>query len=214
MDVIAAHQHGYANVVASMGTALTERQVSRLKGLGTDFVLALDPDAAGQEATRRSLESSWRALDTQLLDDRPRSVTLYRRDPVTLRIAPLPAGRDPDKLIREDPSEWERIVAEAEAVPDFYIRTVHTRFDVSTPQGKEQAVRDLAPVINFDGADPAGPLLRSTGQNARRAKGRAEGQHQPSRGPQAGRSRTSHARASAGSGDHRLGPHRGRGRTP
>ena len=65
MDVIAAHQHGYANVVASMGTALTERQVSRLKGLGTDFVLALDPDAAGQEATRRSLESSWRIFDNQ-----------------------------------------------------------------------------------------------------------------------------------------------------
>ena len=43
MDVIAAHQHGYTNVVASMGTALTENQVSQLKSLATNFVLALDP---------------------------------------------------------------------------------------------------------------------------------------------------------------------------
>ena len=66
---------------------------------------------------------------------------------MTLRVAALPPGRDPDTLIREDSAEWERIVADAEPVADFYIRTAVSRFDVSTPQGKEQAVRDLAPVI-------------------------------------------------------------------
>ena len=148
MDVIAAHQHGYANVVASMGTALTERQVGSLRGLGTDFVLALDPDAAGQEATLRSLESSWRVFDAWVMDNRRRSVgALYRRDPVNLRVAALPSGRDPDKLIREDSAEWERIIADAEPVSDFYIRAAVARFDVSTPQGKEQAVRALAPVV-------------------------------------------------------------------
>ena len=59
MDAIAAHEHGYKNVVASMGTALTENQVSQLRSLAREFVLALDPDEAGQEATLRSLESSW-----------------------------------------------------------------------------------------------------------------------------------------------------------
>ena len=148
MDVIAAHQHGYPNVVASMGTALTERQVRSLRGLGTNFVLALDPDAAGQEATLRSLESSWRVFDARVLDNRRRSVgALYSRDPVTLRVAALPSGRDPDRLIREDSAEWQRIVADAEPVSDFYIRTAVAHLDVSTPQGKEQAVRVLAPVV-------------------------------------------------------------------
>ena len=60
MDTIAAHQHGYTNVVASMGTALTEQQVAQLRSMASGCILALDPDQAGQEATLRSLESSWR----------------------------------------------------------------------------------------------------------------------------------------------------------
>ena len=50
--MIAAHQHGRKNVVASMGTALTERQVYLVRSLAKTFVLALDADTAGQEATR------------------------------------------------------------------------------------------------------------------------------------------------------------------
>ena len=59
MDAIAAHEHGHRNVVASMGTALTSQQVRQLKNLAGTFVLALDQDVAGQEATLRSLESAW-----------------------------------------------------------------------------------------------------------------------------------------------------------
>ena len=55
MDTISTHKYGYTNVVASMGTALTELQVSRLKSIANTFILALDPDLAGQEATLRSL---------------------------------------------------------------------------------------------------------------------------------------------------------------
>ena len=73
MDVIAAHQHGYTNVVASMGTALTESQVGQLKSLATNFVLALDPDTAGQEATLRSLEASWKVIGIQKSASRGRS---------------------------------------------------------------------------------------------------------------------------------------------
>ena len=54
MDVIAAHEHGYRNVVASMGTALTERQVALLKRHRSTLILALDADNAGSEATLRS----------------------------------------------------------------------------------------------------------------------------------------------------------------
>ena len=148
MDVIAAHQHGYTNVVASMGTALTEHQVLQLKSLAKDFVLALDPDAAGQEATLRSLESSWRVFERQSVDGRRRSVgMLYRREPLRLRIAALPAGRDPDALIREDRREWERLTEEALPLLEYLIPAVAGRFDTSTGHGKAQVVETLFPLI-------------------------------------------------------------------
>ena len=148
MDAIAAHQFGYTNVVASMGTALTGQQVSQLKTMATNFVLSLDPDTAGQEATLRSLTDSWEKLEKVRLDDRRRSVgVLYRRDPFTVNIAALPRGRDPDQLIREDPQEWERLTSEATPLMDYLIAAVTSRFDVSTGQGKAQAAEVLAPLI-------------------------------------------------------------------
>jgi DNA primase len=56
MDVIAAHQHGFSNVIASMGTALTERQVKLLRRTTSTIILALDADAAGREAAVRGHE--------------------------------------------------------------------------------------------------------------------------------------------------------------
>ena len=138
MDAIAAHQHGYTNVVASMGTALTERQVSTLRSTAKSFVLALDPDAAGQEAMLRSLESSWRVLERRQLGQRAQ---------VDLKIADLPTGRDPDTLIREDPAQWERLTGEAVPFMDFLIPARASRYDLSVAQGKAQAAEELGPLI-------------------------------------------------------------------
>ena len=148
MDVIAAHQHGYTNVVASMGTALTDQQVSQLKSLATDFVMALDPDVAGQGATLRSLESSWRVFEGQAVADKGRSVgVLYQREPLTLRIAALPPGRDPDQLIRNDRQEWDRLTGDPTPLLDYLIPVVASRFDLASGPGKTQAVEALFPVI-------------------------------------------------------------------
>ncbi|MDD5191384.1 MAG: DNA primase, partial [Dehalococcoidales bacterium] len=56
MDVILAHQYGFSNVVASMGVAISDRQVNRLKRFTSNLVLALDPDAAGEEAMLRCID--------------------------------------------------------------------------------------------------------------------------------------------------------------
>ena len=56
MDAIAAHQAGFNNVVAQMGTALTEAQVDEIRRLTTKMTMALDQDSAGQNATLRSLD--------------------------------------------------------------------------------------------------------------------------------------------------------------
>ena len=149
MDVIAAHQHGFKNVVASMGTALTEDQVASLTRLAGRFVLALDADAAGDEATLRSLESSWRILDRPR---RPRAAgpqltDAEERGPPELRVMDLPRGKDPDDIIRESPELWEQLVVGARPVIDYVFETVTARFDTSTAAGKQAVTQRLAPLI-------------------------------------------------------------------
>ena len=148
MDAIAAHEFGYANVVASMGTALTERQVSQLRSLASSFVLALDADAAGQEATLRSLESSWRIISRQ---QTPTGGAMIRRENVTLRVAPLPPGTDPDALIRSDREAWERVVEQATPLVEYLIQAMASRFDLGTGQGKSQAAEAVFPFIASTG---------------------------------------------------------------
>ena len=148
MDTIAAHQFGFANVVASMGTALTERQVSVLKSAASDFVLALDPDAAGIQATLRSLGQSWKAMELQQVGGRRGSARgLYQREPLSLRVASLPPGRDPDQLIREEQKEWEQLTRDAVPYMDFAVEALPPTYDLSTDHGKAEAAEALLPLI-------------------------------------------------------------------
>ena len=148
MDVIAAHQHGFRNVVASMGTSLTERQVERLKSMATDFVLALDPDAAGQEATLRSLDASWGVFQRQRVGVAQRTGgPLYQMERTNLSIVPLPEGADPDTLIRRDKGEWEQLIADTVPYKEYIIQAIASRYDLSTSEGKAQAVDAVAPLI-------------------------------------------------------------------
>ena len=138
MDVIAAHQHGRKNVVASMGTALTERQVYLVRSLAKTVVLALDADTAGQEATLRSLEASWRAMERRRFG---------QREEVALRIAVMPEGRDPDDIIRDSVDHWDEIVQSAVPYMDFVIPALARRHDLGTAQGKARAAEAIMPII-------------------------------------------------------------------
>ena len=149
MDAIAAHEHGYTNVVASMGTALTEGQVSQLRSLAQDFVLALDPDAAGREATLRSLESSWSVFRSVIARrSTARRSVLSEWTPPSLRIAALPPGLDPDALIRADADRWEAAVEGAQPLLDFVIPALVERTDLSVPDSRANIVRELGRLIN------------------------------------------------------------------
>ena len=184
MDAIAAHQHGYANVVASMGTALTEQQVAQLRSLAGGCILALDPDQAGQEATLRSLESSWRVVDMQRARARAPADGTHRRKSMDLRIASLPAGRDPDALIREEPAAWENALAGAVPFMHFYIRAVVARYDVNTNEGKQDAVTALSPAISatsnaFEQDEYITMLAGSLGVDRRLLEGSISRRQQP-----------------------------------
>ena len=149
MDAIAAHETGFKNVVASMGTALTENQVSQLRSLADDFTLALDPDAAGQEATLRSLESSWRVFRgvTARRGAASQSVLSDWKPPI-LKIAELPEGLDPDALIRQDPERWRATVQNAQPLLDFAIPALVKRADLSVADSRARIAGEIARLIN------------------------------------------------------------------
>ena len=145
MDVIAAHQHGFTNVVASMGTALTPEQVKNLKRLAHSFVLALDQDEAGQEATLRSLDGSWKIFNQP--DSRSRRAEQFSRETVNLKVLSLPEGKDPDEFIRSENGDWRQVVSDAKPVMDYLIPAISSRFDLDSPGGKGKVIDVLAPIL-------------------------------------------------------------------
>lgn len=149
MDAIAAHQFGFRNVVATMGTALTESQ-ARLLRRGVDrIILALDADAAGQMATLRGIDVLRDALsdaDRPVADAR-RLIRFERTLKVDLRVVRLPDGNDPDDLIRRNPDGWRRAISEPVPLLDFYIDAVIGREPPVDPRQKSDVVRRLAPLL-------------------------------------------------------------------
>jgi DNA primase len=161
MDAIAAHQFGFSNAVAAMGTAVTEQQIGLVKRLSRNIVLALDADAAGQGATVRSLEMLPGALDQELTPigaerdaSRPRAETMIvwqRRFKSQISIVRLPEGKDPDELIRRDPASWPAVVASAQPFLDFYVDAALSAVDLADIPAKSAAVRRLMPLLEAAG---------------------------------------------------------------
>lgn len=149
MDVIAAHQYGFSNVVACMGTAITEEQLRQLQRYTHNFVLALDADNAGQQATIRGLNQARQALQrvTKPVIAPNGRVRLEERLAADLRIVALPEGRDPDDIVRQDADLWRDLVKNAQPLVDYYISAVTAQTDLESAQGKAQAVAELTPLI-------------------------------------------------------------------
>jgi DNA primase len=139
MDAIQAHQAGFKNVVAQMGTAMTEPQLKQLTRSAKRIVLALDSDAAGQNATRRSLETARTTLESDWAG----------RMAVDIRVLQIPGAKDPDDLIRESPERWATLVAEAMPVADFVIdMETHSLPTDASVQQREQIARSLLPLLS------------------------------------------------------------------
>ncbi len=149
MDVIAAHQFGYTNVVACMGTALTTEQLQQLNRYTDTFVLALDADAAGQQATIRGLNQARQALVrvTKPTVTASGRVELTERLGANLSIIAMPLGQDPDDVVRHDPQHWQQLVDHAQPLVDFYFKVVAEQYDLTSAHGKGQAVAELTPLI-------------------------------------------------------------------
>ena len=152
-DVISAHEFGSPNTVASMGTALTETQIGLIKPLVSDVRLALDPDAAGQAAARRGIDTAREALgaEAHVSTDYRHVGALQNQLSNDIRIIPLPEGRDPDDLIRSEPERWQELVEGAQTFLDWLLDHTRSRHDLDTPRGRADFLDELMPTIRSIG---------------------------------------------------------------
>lgn len=155
MDVIRAHQAGYLNVVAQMGTALTEPQLRLLKAYTKRFVIALDADEAGQQATLRSLAVARETLDRDedVRFDARGLLHHEGRLKADIRVVTMPDGKDPDDVIRADAARWPALVAAARPIIVFVIEMLTRNLDMQDAKAKSTVARQIVPLIG-DLPDP------------------------------------------------------------
>jgi DNA primase len=113
------------------------------------FVLALDSDVAGDRATLRGLDVARQVMDREVVPvPTPQGLIRFEdRLAADIRIVSLPPGRDPDEVIRESPSRWAQLIAQAKPVMDYYFDALTADLDLTTAKGKADAVRALGPLI-------------------------------------------------------------------
>ena len=129
MDVVGVHNLGVTNVIASLGTAFTQRQAQLLRRICDVAIVAYDMDRAGREATRRA-------------------IAIARESGLKLRIATLPDGKDPDEYIKQHGAKaWEDVIAMAQNVLDYRLDEIIASHDATTADGKNMIVQEFIPEI-------------------------------------------------------------------
>ncbi len=123
-DVLSLHQAGILHAVGSMGTSLTQGQAELLKRFVDDVIIAYDQDAAGSAASLRGMQ-------------------ILRNVGLSVRVAQLPPGDDPDGFVRAHGGDAMQELLDA-ALPfhEFLIASLRARHDVTTIRGKEQLLED------------------------------------------------------------------------
>jgi len=123
VDVVVPHQAGRTEFVAALGTAFTPEQAKLARRYVDEVVLLFDGDEAGAAATQRALAN------------------LVGQEGLTLRVARLPAGLDPDDAVRQDPGLLDRALGEADDVIGFLITETLRGWDAASAAGHERAIR-------------------------------------------------------------------------
>jgi DNA primase len=139
-DALMAHQAGFDNVVASLGTALTPGQVALLTRYAKRIALAYDVDAAGQKAGAFGAQ----ALQ-QLIGQLAATESGIELDEV--RMVRLPEGKDPDDVARDEPDRWREEVRTAQPIVEYLVDTYAKAYDLKTLGGKARFVDALMPTL-------------------------------------------------------------------
>lgn len=122
MDVISGYNHGFFNMVASSGTALTSTQVSLIKRFTKNVLLAFDMDEAGQMAVKRGVKE------------------IFAQD-MNIKVITLPQGKDPDECLKNNPDDFKEAIESAEPFLDYYFKKISKDLDLENWDNK-RSLRD------------------------------------------------------------------------
>ena len=136
MDTISLYQRGVKNVVASLGTALTERQAKLISRTTKQVVIAYDSDSSGQDATLRGLD---------ILN---KTGTLNKSG-IDLRILELEDAKDPDEyIVKFGKDMFEKQVLKAISLVEFKVKVLRKKYDINIPNEKIKFFKEIAKVIS------------------------------------------------------------------
>ena len=129
-DLLRVFQCGVGNVVASLGTALTEGQVNLLRRYTKEVVMVYDADTAGVQATLRGLD-------------------IFIENGFSVGIVSLPAGDDPDQFVLKNSKEvFMRSVKNAKNLLDYKLGILMSKYDPLTVEGRVGIVNEMLPTIS------------------------------------------------------------------
>lgn len=129
MDVIASHQAGVKNVVATAGTAMTLQHLKEISRFSSDIRLSFDQDKAGLSATERT-------------------IILATNIDIKLGVVTIPSGKDPDELIKNNRMAWQKIVKKSTDALDWLMDYYANGVDLKSGSGKKTYIAKIAPILN------------------------------------------------------------------
>ncbi|MFA6712157.1 MAG: DNA primase [Candidatus Caldatribacteriota bacterium] len=134
-DVLIAHQFGFDNAVASLGTALTGQQISLLKRFADEILIAFDSDSAGKSATLRSLG-------------------LVKKAGLAVKIVYLPPDSDPaDIILQKGEPFFANLIKDALPLFDYKLKILLQQYNPASSQGKVNIVKELFSDLADIGSD-------------------------------------------------------------
>lgn len=128
IDMISSWQIGIKNVVAIIGSALTDDQVRLISRFAQRLILALDADLAGDVAARRGIAVAF-------------------NQGLEIKVARMGNFKDPDEAARKSPDEYKNALIKSVSVWDFLIDMVFDKYDASSGEGKAKVSREIIPIL-------------------------------------------------------------------
>jgi DNA primase len=167
LDCLMAHQHGFTETVAALGTAFTPAQLGLLRRHADEVIALFDADAAGQKAASRIEEMMTDGPDIQDLGwSVSRTGGFEKAGVFSVRVAMLPTGHDPDSLLRAEGAEALRARLDAaRSLLSFVLDKALAEDDLGTPRGRATAHARVALLLSkVSNAEEATMLAREAGR--------------------------------------------------
>ncbi len=163
LDCLMAHQHGFTETVAALGTAFTSAQLGLLRRYADEVVSVFDADAAGQKATSRLEEMLTDVMDLRNLGwSVSRTGSFEKAGYFPIKVAVLPEGHDPDSFLRaEGPQALQSRLDTARSILDFVLERTLGEEDLTTPRGRSTVHARVALILSrVPNAEEATALAR------------------------------------------------------